>query len=275
MKALIEVLDGQVKHCPINQKFDISSTDFYIVLNHNCALELCDSKGIKQLIDPPCLVAIGADFKGQIAINSFVENANISGFRLAACFIEKLNQQLNFRELCDGVFSGNVAVSFTLRPGIVDIYSALKAMVKKGCGNRSNDELLDINSMLLYLLMHFEQSASQAETRSYSSLSSRIRTLISKDLTKPWTLKEIAKLVYMSESTVKRKLNKEGTTFTDVLQAARLDTAQKMVCDSDASVSAIAELCGFKHASYFGACFRKEYGATPLAYRKQAQLRVN
>ncbi|MCV5886946.1 hypothetical protein OFN71_27405, partial [Escherichia coli] len=110
----------------------------------------------------------------------------------------------------------------------------LKAMVKKGCGNRSNDELLDINSMLLYLLMHFEQSASQAETRSYSSLSSRIRALISKDLTKPWTLKEIAKLVYMSESTVKRKLNKEGTTFTDVLQAARLDTAQKMVCNSDA-----------------------------------------
>ncbi|MDF4598775.1 AraC family transcriptional regulator, partial [Vibrio parahaemolyticus] len=97
MKALIEVLDGQVQYCPINQKFDISSTDFYIVLNHNCALELCDSKGIKQFIEPPCLVAIGADFKGQITINSFVENANISGFRLAACFIEKLNQQLNFR----------------------------------------------------------------------------------------------------------------------------------------------------------------------------------
>ncbi|MCV5688579.1 AraC family transcriptional regulator, partial [Escherichia coli] len=87
-------------------------------------------------------------------------------------------------------------------------------------------------------------------------MSSRIRALISKDLTKPWTLKEVAKLVYMSESTVKRKLKKEGTTLTDVLQAARLDTAQKMVCNSDASVSAIAELCGFKHASYFGACFR-------------------
>ncbi|HHY0367629.1 TPA: helix-turn-helix domain-containing protein [Vibrio parahaemolyticus] len=48
-----------------------------------------------------------------------------------------------------------------------------------------------------------------------------------------------------------------------------------MVCNSDASVSAIAALCGFKHASYFGACFRKEYGATPLAYRKQAQLRAS
>ncbi|MGL1176224.1 helix-turn-helix domain-containing protein [Vibrio parahaemolyticus] len=48
-----------------------------------------------------------------------------------------------------------------------------------------------------------------------------------------------------------------------------------MVCNSDASVSSIAELCGFKHASYFGTCFRKEYGATPLASRKQAQLRAS
>lgn len=51
----------------------------------------------------------------------------------------------------------------------------------------------------------------------------------------------------------------------------RLQQAQNLVTNTDVNISEIANMVGFNHLSYFIEQFRKEYGYTPLQYRKQFQ----
>ena len=56
--------------------------------------------------------------------------------------------------------------------------------------------------------------------------------------------------------------------FSGYLTRIRLKNAVEMLAETRASISEIAEKCGFKTATYFCNVFKKEYGVTPLAYRK-------
>ena len=58
-----------------------------------------------------------------------------------------------------------------------------------------------------------------------------------------------------------------GCTPVDLLRKARLAQAQKLLQDSDLSVSEIAYQVGFASPSYFTKCYKDEYGTVPGAVR--------
>jgi transcriptional regulator GlxA family with amidase domain len=49
----------------------------------------------------------------------------------------------------------------------------------------------------------------------------------------------------------------------------RLDRGCELLARSDMSIAEIATTCGFANGTRFGVAFRKRFGKTPLAYRKQ------
>jgi AraC-like DNA-binding protein len=59
-------------------------------------------------------------------------------------------------------------------------------------------------------------------------------------------------------------------TFVELLQRARLTTAADLLRHTDLPVSDVGRRCGFGDASHFFRCFRKRYGATPRAWRKNS-----
>ena len=61
------------------------------------------------------------------------------------------------------------------------------------------------------------------------------------------------------------------TTPTAYLQNIRLQAACKLLIESDASMTEIAQRCGLGSSSYFGAQFRAAFGCTPSAYRAKWQ----
>lgn len=53
----------------------------------------------------------------------------------------------------------------------------------------------------------------------------------------------------------------------DFLNAFRLKTSCKLLCNSEKTITEIAFGCGFSNLSYFSKLFRKSFGCTPRAYR--------
>ncbi|MDF5758844.1 AraC family transcriptional regulator [Spongiactinospora sp. TRM90649] len=64
-----------------------------------------------------------------------------------------------------------------------------------------------------------------------------------------------------------------GRTPGQIIRSAVLTEAQRLLANTDMSCAQVADRLGFEDASYFSRFFRREAGAPPSAYRKQARER--
>ncbi len=86
----------------------------------------------------------------------------------------------------------------------------------------------------------------------------------------PFTLEDIAKEIGMSPTYFSRFFKKTtGETFYSSLGRMRLYHAENELVNSDSSITEIALNNGFANVKSFIEMFKKEYGVTPLRYRKQ------
>lgn len=60
-----------------------------------------------------------------------------------------------------------------------------------------------------------------------------------------------------------------GTTFVDLLTRKRIETAKKLLLESNMKIREIAEKCGYSDQHYFSYCFRKYTGESPNSHRRQ------
>lgn len=83
------------------------------------------------------------------------------------------------------------------------------------------------------------------------------------------TLQDIASSTNISLSKCTRLFNAYmHHSPIDFLNLYRLEIASNLLRTTKLSISDIATQCGFEQQSYFNRIFRKEYGCTPLQYRK-------
>lgn len=93
---------------------------------------------------------------------------------------------------------------------------------------------------------------------------------IEERLAEPIRIPELAAAHGLSRHALYRLFSEElGTTPTAYVTARRLARAATMLTEGDAPVSAVAAAVGFDDYSYFIRIFRREYGLTPLAYRRE------
>ncbi|MBQ8510485.1 MAG: AraC family transcriptional regulator [Clostridia bacterium] len=59
-----------------------------------------------------------------------------------------------------------------------------------------------------------------------------------------------------------------GMTLNEKITAVRLENACQLLRDGTIGIADVAQRCGFGSASYFSHCFKKHYGVSPLAYRR-------
>jgi AraC-like DNA-binding protein len=85
------------------------------------------------------------------------------------------------------------------------------------------------------------------------------------------TLKQVADLVFMSESNFCKFFKKAtGTTFSDYLNDLRINEACHLLLSSEDTVGKIAQDSGFESLSYFNRIFLKKKQLTPSVFRKQS-----
>ncbi len=86
-------------------------------------------------------------------------------------------------------------------------------------------------------------------------------------------MESVASTLAMSIPTLRRRLEEEGTTFSDLVDSIRQDLAEQLLRDPRRTVSEIAFLLGFSHAPAFHKAFRRWTGSTPSEHRARAVSR--
>lgn len=73
----------------------------------------------------------------------------------------------------------------------------------------------------------------------------------------------------MDKRTLQRKLAKEGTHFTELVNSEKMKLTHKYLLEPDLKLSQIAGLLGYSEQSSFNRACRDWFDKTPLQYRKQ------
>ena len=107
------------------------------------------------------------------------------------------------------------------------------------------------------------------------SLTGWIESAIAAELPKGApTVNRIAARLRMSTRTLERRLEREGTTFSDLLEDLRRTLAVRYVTNNGIPLGEIAFLLGFSHTTGFHRAFKRWTGETPLGYRRGQGVRV-
>jgi len=103
------------------------------------------------------------------------------------------------------------------------------------------------------------------------SVSERVRALLGHDFSQGLPgFDAVAAAMGVSPATLRRRLQREGTSFQTLKDECRCEAATLYLANPELSIHAVATLMGFTDASAFHRSFRKWTGMTPGAWRRQA-----
>lgn len=117
---------------------------------------------------------------------------------------------------------------------------------------------------LLYYLGYEQVSAIAASP----NLVHKLHNIVNTHITDEMSAATLASMLAMSESTLRRKLNAEGTSIQAIKDRAKLGYGLHLVQTSPAPIGHIAEQCGYHSQSRFTDRFKQLFGVTPTALRK-------
>ena len=86
------------------------------------------------------------------------------------------------------------------------------------------------------------------------------------------TTQQVAQHLRVDKRTLHRHLAAEGSRFSEVLQAVRLQLVIRLVRDSDLALFEVAALLGFGSASAFAYWFHRSHGCSVSIWRKKNNL---
>lgn len=124
------------------------------------------------------------------------------------------------------------------------------------------------NVSLRKFLRHpiYELMISAFEARSWSA---KIQKLIGKNVSNAPTFEALADQLEIHPQTLRRRLADEGTTYRDIKNHLRRDTAIYYLAKPGLSIEDVAERSGFAETSSFVRAFKIWTGLTPHTYRKE------
>ncbi len=107
-------------------------------------------------------------------------------------------------------------------------------------------------------------------TQSYDrdSWTARVRQVLSTELANSPELVAVAERLHVHPQTLRRRLAAEGSTFKELKNQVRRDTALHYLGKRGLSIEEIAHRSGFSESSAFIRAFKNWTGVTPYTYRK-------
>ncbi len=101
------------------------------------------------------------------------------------------------------------------------------------------------------------------------SFTERVRRQIQLNMPGASTEPAIAREFAMDESTLRRRLAREGSSFRAIVQGVRYEIARQLIGESEMTLAEVAAVLGFGELSVFTRAFRRWSGVTPSQWRKE------
>lgn len=110
-------------------------------------------------------------------------------------------------------------------------------------------------------------------TKSQVEIAKQTERIITSDLAKQHTVREFAALSSVSESSIKNYFTGVfGQSISQYTTRQRMLHAAKLLAETRLSLIEVACRAGYANQSKFAAAFRREFGCTPLEYRRKNRL---
>jgi AraC-like DNA-binding protein len=104
-------------------------------------------------------------------------------------------------------------------------------------------------------------------------LAERARAVIDRIATESVTVLELAERMGVKPAHLQGAFrDRYGKTPMQYLRAVRLQQAQALLLTTKIPVSEVAVMVGFREITYFDRSFKRQYGVTPLEYRRTRAL---
>jgi AraC-like DNA-binding protein len=123
-----------------------------------------------------------------------------------------------------------------------------------------------------------------AQRESRGSVGSAVRCLLASHfdaqlldraaIVPPPGLEDVASALHVTSRTLIRRLASENTAFREILEQLRQEMATRLLANAQFTVAEISELLGYREPANFGRAFRRWFGTSPAAWRRQAAGRV-
>ncbi|EAB5896479.1 transcriptional regulator SirC, partial [Salmonella enterica subsp. enterica serovar Kentucky] len=160
-----------------------------------------------------------------------------------------------------------------LLPGMSDTFDSILHGVAcpRVCSNVSIDDHDYSYFSLMYLISAFVRKPGGfdfLERAIKITTKEKVYNIIISDLTRKWSQAEVAGKLFMSVSSLKRKLAAEEVSFSKIYLDARMNQAIKLLRMGAGNISQVATMCGYDTPSYFIAIFKRHFKITPLSFMR-------
>ena len=98
----------------------------------------------------------------------------------------------------------------------------------------------------------------------------RVRRVIETSYPFPPKLARVASTLFVSERTLKRRLQEEQASFQHLVDQVRLERARELLTHTGMNLSQIADALGYADAANFTRAFKRWTGRSPSRYRSEA-----
>lgn len=98
-------------------------------------------------------------------------------------------------------------------------------------------------------------------------LTGQIRQMIMLSPAEKWSASRVAKMLFLGESTLRRRLQQESQSFHLIVEEVRMAYALGQLQSTSLPIAEIAHNSGYQSASRFSARFRQHYGVLPKQVR--------
>lgn len=128
-------------------------------------------------------------------------------------------------------------------------------------------------SELLIFMNRYKNPLTMNNFKDHSSIDEKIFEIvqyINNSFSEKLKLNTLSNLFYISPYYLCKMFKQvTGFTFTEYLNSVRIRESQKLLTETDLSITRIADKVGYESITHFGRVFRKVTGITPSEYRKK------
>jgi len=96
----------------------------------------------------------------------------------------------------------------------------------------------------------------------------RVAQLLNMDIARNWKVQDVCQRLALSESSLRRHLQEEQSSFREILENARLVAGLSLLQETFWPIVQVAEAVGYQSQSRFGERFKFRFGMTPSELRR-------
>lgn len=171
------------------------------------------------------------------------------------------------------ICEGNRCCIMRANPSIEHIFSELYHVREKRKPGYMKIKMLELLLFLSDLNTADEVLQTDYFNQNQVALIKEVASYITEDLTTHHTIEQLSQKFEISTTALKKCFRGVyGTSVYSYLRTYRLQVAQKLLLETELSVTDIASKIGYENPNKFTSAFKETYGSSPTEFRKSVRL---